>query len=160
MIWKYLFSSPSSSQCQEISAIFGYAYGQLLLSNSEIFLAGIDSNLNGNLRFLKITFRNTYVDWGMKMTNLSPFCNTWLFDAVIISNKLFSFFTIGNTLYVYFVTFSVSDGSAIGSRYISNINWNTVYDSAVYGDYVIAITYWSGVSILIMVNTSTNLFIF
>ena len=147
MIWKYLFSSPSSSQCQEISAIFGYAYGQLLLSNSEIFLVGIESNVNHNLRFLKITFGNTYVDWGMKMVISALFCNTSLFDGSIVNNQIYSFISFNSILLFYFVKFSVTDGSVIGSRYVSNINWNTVYDSAAYGDYVIAITYWSGVSI-------------
>ena len=60
-ICKYTFSS-SSAQCQAISNVI-YGFGLLIISNSQLFILGVDPASPYNLHMYKIAFLSTSVIW-------------------------------------------------------------------------------------------------
>ena len=73
-------------------------------------------------------------------------------------SKIFSFFTYGNTYYMYFVTFSKVDGTVIGSRYKSSTPITGIYGSAQKGDLIVLTVYVSSTYYLVILNTTSNVF--
>ena len=158
MIWKYLHSTSNNAECQKILTIYNYLRIQLMLSNTELFIAGYEPNPSNNLRFWKITFGKTSVDWGMKMQWLSPPCLMSISNGVVTNNIIYNLFTFDSILFLYFAAFKVADGSIIGSRYKSNSRWQYAYGSAASNGYVIFTANWDSISYLILTNASISEF--
>ena len=157
-IWKYLFSSPSSSGCQQISNFYRYAYGQLKISDSSIFMLGRDPLSPFNLHLYKHTFGSTSPDWSLQLSWPSGTWNADLSESLLISSSIYTFFPYGSTTkYVYVVVISVSDGT-VSNRYKSSIGCTIIYGSGVNGDYIAASVLCSPNYFLLMFNRATNLF--
>ena len=160
-IWKYIFSNPTNAQCQNIPSILDYPQGQLMLDDNQFFFIGVDSSSKKS-HFFKISYSQQTTDW-VKMMACSP--SDWYgadFSESILSldsSKIYVFASLGeiSQSYAYFMTFNSSDGSLVGSRYKSSINWYYTESSTIYGDLIIAIELWSGFNI-IMYNTTNSAF--
>ena len=159
---KYLFSSSTSASCQQLTNIVTYAFGQLKLSDTQIFLTGTDSS-NYNLHLYKITFTNTSPDWAMKIVCSSSPWSAFFAESHVDSggSTIYSAFTYGSTssslFYLYFTSFSVSSGSVLSTRYRSNISCPFLYGSAMSGDYI-ALSANCPTRYLLIVNTASSSF--
>ena len=138
-ICKFTFSSPSSSQWQQIGTISNYEPGQLMLSDTKFFFFGVDSSSPYSLHLWTANFGGTSVNWANIMSCPSGTWDIYDAESLINSNKskIYSFFTFGSTYYLYFASFSTSNGNVIDSRYKSSINWNGVIGSALQTNYII-----------------------
>ena len=166
-ICKFLYLTPLSAQWQEIATINQYAHGQLMINSTKFMFSGTDPS-SGDLRIYKITFGNSIADWTNRMIcSSSPWYNDR--SENLISNdqiKIYSFIAFGlgssvskSSRYIYFTTFKLSDGSVIGTRYITNVSWFEVNGSAQTGDFIILTT--ESVSVpfsLLLYNTVTSIF--
>ena len=123
---KYLFSSPTTSQCQTVYNIYQNAFGLLMLSNTDFYLYGSDNNSPYTMYLYRFTFGSTSVSWANIILCSS---GSWLSDRGFSylssdSTQIYSFFFYGNTRYFYMATFLANDGSVSGSRYKSNEAWS------------------------------------
>ena len=113
-----------------------------------------------NLYLFRFEFLSSTPSWEKKMI-----CSgTWnLADSISLLSsdrlKIHSFFVYGSTSYVYFTSFSVSDGSILSTRYKSSDQWFAVYGAALSGEYIAASIVSSPNQALIIFNTVTTIFI-
>ena len=156
-IWKYLYSSPTSSQWQQIVNFPQYSFGQLMLSDSSFFILSNDPISPYPLHFYSISFSLTAPTWSMKMSCPSGTCDSYYSSSILVSSKIISFFAYGSIRNLYYAEFSPSNGSILSSRYKSSISCTAVYGAAANGDYIIATTNW-GSLYLIVHNTVTSAF--
>ena len=154
-----MFSSPSTSQCQQISNFYQYAYGQLKISDFSMFMLGVDPSSPYQLHLYKHTFGNTSPDWSLKLSWPSGTWTTDLSESLLISSTIYTFFPYGSTKYVYMAVISLSDGT-VSNRYKSTIGSTQVNvdGSGVNADYIVASIAWSSSFYLLMFNRATNLF--
>ena len=161
-ICKYTFSS-STAQCQTINNMRN-GYGHLMISNNQFFVLSITDESSKNLQMYKITFSLTSVNWANQIIWTSGAWSTVYSESVLSSDgsKIYSFFIFGSsstTKYLYFCGLSVSDGNVATTRYRSSIFVNQVWGSAVNGDYVVATSYFSSISVsLVMYSISSATF--
>ena len=151
-----MFSSPSSSDCQQISNSIQFAYGQLKISDSSMFMIGKDLPSPYQLHLYKYTFGGTSPDWSIKLSWPS---GTWMTsdsESMLISSSIYTLFPYGSTRYLYMVVISVSDGT-VSNRYKSSISCTQVWGSGFSGDYIVASAKCSSPYLLIF-NKATNLF--
>ena len=153
-----MFSFPSSSGCQQIFNFFQYAFGQLKISDSSMFMFGGDPLSPYQLHLYKHTFGATSPDWSLKLSWPSVFWTAGDSESLLISSSIYTFFSYGSssTKHVYMTMISLSDGT-ISNRYKSSINCGNVWGSGANGDYIAASVLWSS-SYLLMFNRATNLF--
>ena len=154
-----MFSSPSSSECQQISNIYQYAYGQLKISDSSMFMLGVDPYSPYQLHLYRHTFGRTSPDWSLKQSWLSGTWTKFYSESLLVSSSIYAFFPYGTSSvsYVYMAVISLSDGS-VNNRHKSSIICSFVYGSGVSGDYIAASVQWSSTYYLLMFNRATNLF--
>ena len=160
ILWKYLFSSPSSYYCQEIPTIVNFSVSQKLISTSEFFLQGVGPSLSYYLYTYKIQSGSTSVTWANRMGCPSSSWS-WSGSESVLStdgSAIYSFFTYGYYTYLYIISFSVSSGTVFGSRYKSSIEWYSVNGSIVNNNYVITSVYW-GYRFLLIYNPSIDFFL-
>ena len=158
-ICKYTFSL-SSAQCQTITNIkFGFSH--LMISNSQLFVLGITPASSKNLQMFKITFLSTLVDWADQIACTSGTWSASNSDSVLSSDgsTIYSFFLFGSSNYLYFCGLSVSSGSVTTTRYKSSATVSYVQGSASNRDYIIATTYSSLSTSLVMYSISSPAFI-
>ena len=151
-----MFSSPSSSGCQQISNFSQYAYGQLKISDSSMFMLGIHPSSPYQLHLYKHTFGGTSPDWSLKLSWPSGTWTTFDSESFLISSSIYTLFPYGSPLYVYMAVISVSDGT-VSNRYKSSISCAHVWGSGVNGDYIVVSFQWPSFYLL-MFNRATNLF--
>ena len=151
-----MFSSSSSSGCQQIPNFNGFAYGQLKISDSSMFMLGSHPSSPYQLHLYKHTFGGTSPDWSLKLSWPSGTWITRYSESLLISSTIYTFFPYGSSLYVYMAVISLSDGTFC-NRYKSSLSWTNVSGSGVSGDYVAASVFWSS-PCLLMFNRATNLF--
>ena len=154
-LWKYLYSSPSTSQWQQITNFSQYAFGQLKLSDTSIFMLGIDSSFPTSLHMYKLTFGNTSPAWALTMACPIGIWSTSYSESVLISSTIFSFFVYGTIPQLYLAMISESDGS-VSTRFKSSISCSWVYGSGVNGDFIVASALCSPSYYLIVINKVTN----
>ena len=154
----YLFSTSASSQCQQIPNLgyFGYAYGQLKLSDNSFFMNGYHPSSPYPLHMYKLTFGQTSPDWNLSMLWSIGTWSLGLSESLLISSSIYTFFPYGSVKYLYMAVISLSDGS-VSNRYKSSIACDYLSGSGVNGDYIVASIYWSS-SYLLMFNRATNAF--
>ena len=156
-IWKYIFSSPTTSQCQKFSTFSYYAFGQLKLSDTTLFILGTNPASPYQLQLCKHTFGNLSPDWSLKLSWPIGAWYQTLSESLVVSSSIYSFFPYGSTtLYVYMAVMSVTDGSVI-NRYKSSISCTNVRGSGANGDYIAASIYCSS-GFLFLLNRATNVF--
>ena len=154
-----MFSSPSSSACQQISNFYGFAWGQFKISDSSMFMLGVDPSSPYQLHLYKHTFGGTSPDWSLKLSWPSGTWSLGYSESLLISSSIYTFFPYGSptaSYYVYMAVISVSDGT-VSNRYKSSISCTLVYGSGVSGDYIVASVSWNSFYLL-MFNRATNLF--
>ena len=86
--------------------------------------------------------------------------SAYLSESLLSSDgtKIFSFFTYGNTYYMYFATLNKADGAVIGSIYKSSTPITGIYGSARKGDLIVLTVYYSCIYYLAMFNTTSSVF--
>ena len=158
ILWKYLFSSPTSYFCQEIPTIVGFAISQKLISTSEFFLQGVGLSSSYYLYTYKIQLVSTSVTWANRMACPSSSWSCSNSENVLRSDSsiIYNFFTYGYNTYMYMITFSVSSGNVLGSRYKSNSVWASIKGTILYGNYVMATAQW-GKYYFFIFDTNSNL---
>ena len=153
-IWKYLFTSPTTTQCQKIIDVQSFLYGQIKLSEVSFFMIGLGYPAPNSLHIYKHTFGNSSPDWSLTMAWPSGTWTTTYSESLLVSSSIYSFFIYGSTPYVYMAVISLSDGS-VSSRYKSSISCSTVSGSVVSGDYIVA-TIQESYPNLLLFNRVTN----
>ena len=151
-----MFSSPSSSGCQQISNFFQLVCGQLKISDSSMFMLGRDPSSPYQLHLYKHTFGGTSPDWSLKLSWPSGAWAIDLSESLLISSSIYTFFPYGSTRYLYMAVISVSDGT-VSNRYKSSNYCSQVWGSGVNGNYIAASVRWSS-DYLLMLNRATNIF--
>ena len=152
-----MFSSPSSSGCQQISNFNVFVYGLLKISDSSMFMLGSDPSSPYQLHLYKHTFGGTSPDWSLKLSWPSGTWTTFESESLLISSSIYTLFPYGSSpQYAYMAVISVSDGT-VSNRYKSSISCTYVRGSGVNGDYIAASVVWSSYYLL-MYNRATNLF--
>ena len=151
-----MFSSPSSSACQEISNLAQYAFGQLKISDSSMFMLGYHPSSPYQLHLYKHTFGGTSPDWSLQLSWPSGTWTTGFSESLLISSSIYTLFAYGSPQYVYMAVISLSGGS-VSNRYKSSTSCTNVYGSGVNGNYIAASVAWSSFYLL-MFNRATNLF--
>ena len=131
-----------------------------MLSDSQIFFAGIDSTIN-SIHMYRYTFGNSDADWAKKITWTSAIWVTGNSESLISTDgsKIYSFFIFGHPAYLYFATFSVSSGNVINSRYKSSIYIANVQGSAQNGEYILVTVSDTSASYVLLFNIVTLEFI-
>ena len=152
-IWKYLFTTPLSSQCQQISNFSQYANGQLILSDSSFFLLGSDPSTT-HLHLYRIAFSSTTPVWTNTLTCSSNPCAVTFSDSLQISSKIYSFFIYGNTQYLYLAAMDFNTGT-VSVRYKSSATCTIVYGIGASGDYLAASAWYTH---LVVYNIATTKF--
>ena len=151
-IWKYLYSTPASSQWQKLTNFSSYAYGQLKLSDTTFFLIGLDPS-SYDLHLYKHEFSSVSPTWALKLACTSS-CLAKTSGSVFASSSIYSFFIFGNTQYLYMAVISSADGT-VNARYKSSVSWSNVHKLDISGDYIAA-SAWS--NMLVVFNRVTNEF--
>ena len=112
-----------------------------------------------SLHFYKLTFSNTLADWSNKIIWVD-YCPTSASESLLNNDnsKIYSFpnYQIIQS-YAYFITFSISNGSVLGSRYRSNISCSGIYGSVLSDSYVV-VTALCQNAYLILFNTISSAF--
>ena len=152
-----MFSSPSSSACQQISNFSQYAYGQYKISDSSMFMLGVDPSSPYQLHLYKHTFGGTSPDWSLKLSWPSGTWTTSNSESLLISSTIYTLFPYGSPQYAYMAVISVSDGT-VSNRFKSSISCTAVWGSGVSGDYIVASVQWPPSYYLLMFNRATNIF--
>ena len=155
-IWKYLFSSPTSAQCQQILTFTSNASGQAKISDTSFFAVTMDSSFY--YHFFKFTFGNISSDWSAVM--LCPVGATWNLGnagSVVVSSKVYTFFPINgsNSAPTYAAAFSLATGAIVSSRYKTSASWGSIEGIAAAGSYVAA-TIFNGFYHLGLWNIATD----
>ena len=148
------FTGGSSANWQGISILSTYAYGHLKINDNQYFMIGSQSSFN-HLHFLKITFGNTNIDWANKMLCSGGTWGMGVSESFISSdgNNLSWFAWYGSPKYLYFVTFNLTSGNVLGTRYKSNTTWANSWSSLQTGDYIVVTVYFTAPT-LILFNTA------
>ena len=149
----------STAQWQEISSIYMYPYGQLMLSSNKFFLLGVDPNNPSPMYMVKTTFGSLSADWTNIMPWSSGVCSAEVSDSLLNSDGslIYSIFPYGSTKYIYFTILNSTDGSLIGSVYKSNNSCTSVY-GIVQSGYYLAVTWEWTDYFLILLNTISMIF--
>ena len=148
-ICKYLFSTPSISQCQQLPNLYQFAYGQLKLTESSYFFLSVSPLSPYPLRFYRVTFASLSPDWSAKLPCSS---GTWTAAnscSVLSGNSVYSIFAYGVTKYVYLVGFAADKGTVMTSRFKSNISWNFIFGSETNGDFIVTSAFCSSKHLII-----------
>ena len=153
-ICKYLFSSPTSSQCQKLSSFEYYSYGSFQLSDSTFFLISNDPATYA-LHFYMHSFSSVSPIWSDTMACPTSPCGAFFTAFALLNSKIYTFFNYGNPKYLYFAIFSM-DGTVQTERYKSSTSCtNGAYFSIIKGDYIIVSLLCAGANLLVM-NTITK----
>ena len=161
-LWKYLNSASSSTNCQQINTMYSEVHGQLIITDTTVFLMATENTAQLNLHMYKITFSSTTAVWANKIN--CPTTN-WMIgqsEMTISSDtsKIYNFVNYGanGAVYGLFFSLSITDGSAIGNRYITSDTWGSFYGQVIVGNYLAAVGTWSGDK-LFLFNIVTEVFI-
>ena len=130
-----------------------------MLSDLSLFGLGYYST-NYDLHLNKITFGAATTDWSNKIQWYSSYWD-WGPGESFKSNdnsKIYSFFVYGNPRSAYFITFNLSDGNVIGSKYKLFASYPYFTSSMIYQDYFIITMNINSNSFLIYFNTITSIF--
>ena len=162
-VLKYSFSSPTN-QHYKLNDVTDYAYGTLMINDTELFWIVKDNNINRNAVFMKLTFANTSADWANQMS-----CSgSWsiYYSASLLStdkSKIYSLFSYAQSSWnIYFSWFQTSNGAIVGNRYKSTTSWSSsyVYGSVLNGDNIFATLYCSPTYYLLIYNIPADSFTF
>ena len=159
-VLKYSFSSPTTNQHYVLNSMYRYAFGTLMISDTELFwITRIDNTYNAV--FIKLTFANTPANWAKQMS-CSGSC--WIsYSWSLLStdkSKIYSLFSYGQSSIwnIYFSWFQTSNGAIVGNRYKSTSSWSSsyVYGSVLNGDNIVATLQCSAFYLLIYNITSDS----
>ena len=149
-LWKYMFSTSLSAQCQLMNSLYFNNYGQWILSNDKVFIAGSHPVSPYYFHYYKITFGNTALDWVSKFSWTSGWGTSYSETIVDSTNTyiyIFNYIQVSSTTRTYFIILSIADGSTVGSRYMSSSSLGIINGLAQSGNYLMA-TWDSGVVIV------------
>ena len=128
-----------------------------MISDSQLFFIGVYSLDKTIISMFKITIGNSNPDWALK-TKWSGACSIGCSTSILSSDgaNIYTFHAYGNpdTL-LMFTTFSKSDGSIVGSRYVSNIAISNAYWAKQNGDYLLVNVQAASNSYLVLYNINS-----
>ena len=150
-LWKYLFATTGSAQWQKITAFNTIGYGQLKLSDTKLFFIGSEPLSTYHMHYYKVTFGNTAVDWANKVLWTSGSWSVSYSESLLSADAsmIYTFATFGSTQFLYFATFSSSNGNVVGSRYKSSVSWTEALGAVINGDYICLSIYWTNYMALV-----------
>ena len=160
-VLKYLFSS-TTNQHYILNSMYLYAYGTLMISDTELFWTTTTSTSDNNAVFIKLTFANTSADWAKQMSCSGP-CNINNSWSLLSTDKskiytLFSYLQSSN-YNIYFSWFQTSNGAIVGNKYKSITYWFAVFGLVLNGDNIVA-TFLCSSPYLVIYNISSDSFTF
>ena len=158
-LWRHLFAT--GCLWQQIGLISSRAYGQLKVSSSQFYFVGTEASPNYHLHMVKITYGSSVTDWSNRIDWTGGICDVSYSGSLLSrdSTAIYSFFPFGVTgnQYLYFVTLNSSDGSVLGSRYISSLKSTCVYGITLADDFIAVNFCYSSYAIMLY-NTVTSQF--
>ena len=98
-IWKYLFSTSTSAQCQELSVLNGYGKAQVKISDSQFFFLATDTTSPYPLHMIKVTFGATTTSWSNKLLCSSGTCSTAASESILSSDSTYVYSTFISLFY-------------------------------------------------------------
>ena len=142
-VLKYSFSSPTTNQHYVLNSMLYYAYGTLMISDTELFWITRTYSTD-NAVFIKLTFANTSADWANKMSCPGS-CDIRYSWSLLSTDKskiytLFSYYQ-SSGFKIYFSWFQISNGAIVGNMYQTTTSWSgsyNVYGSVLNGDNIVA----------------------
>ena len=136
-IYKYTFA-PAQLTYQTIAASYDYGHGSLMLSDTQLFVISTGPSAL-TISFNKITFGSNSAEWTGTLAWPTASWSIGLCETLLSSDnsKLYIFAPYGNTMLMYFITISMTDGSQLGTWYKSNSYVNSIQGSAQYGNYIV-----------------------
>ena len=157
---QYLFSDPTNDYCQNVPNIFVTGYGQLLLSNTALFILGpSDAPTAGFLYFYKIQFGAASVDWSYVLSATGG-SNIFYCESLLSADTtmIYSFFVFGTspTAKLFFFTFMAADGSISGTRYQLFSGCEGVFGAVLNGNYIFVLSQKTSSTYMVVVNIVTN----
>ena len=102
------------------------------------FFIGVYSFNHSIVKMFKVTIGNLNPDWALN-TQWAGTCSIGCSTSILSSSgaNIYTFHVYGNpNTLLMFTTFSKSDGSIVGSRYVSNIVISNAYWAKENGDYL------------------------
>ena len=151
-VLKYSFSSSTTNQHYILNSMTSYAYGTLMISDTELFWI-TQTTSPYNLVFIKLTFANTPANWAKQMSCSSSSCHidsSWSLLSTDKSKIYTLFVYVQYSANIYFSWFRTSNGAIVGNRYKSTF-WSGygVYGSVLNGDNIVATLYCSSYYLVI-----------
>lgn len=112
-----------------------------MLSQTQFFFLGHNPSTYA-LQMYKMTFSSNSVDWANKISWSFGSWTSYLSESLLSNDgsTIYIFFTYGSSRYLYFISLSVSTGTAVGSRYKSSTIITSVNSAALNGNYLLAST--------------------
>ena len=155
-IWLYLTLS-NTFNCYEFPSIRLNSYGDLMLNDDQLFLMGQDVSTLTLFHIYKITFNTGAYNWAKQISWSSDWAPSFAESILNSDNsKIYSLFLLESNPYAYFITLNATDGSAVDSRYKSNISWSYVFGSVRDANNVVFSALWSQLWYLFVYDTSLS----
>ena len=153
-------TSPPTSKDKwySFASISNYFYGDLMISDSQLFFIGVYFYDQTIINMLKVTIGNSHPDWALK----TEWVGDWLIgcSTSILSSdgtNIYTFHVYGNpNALLMFTTFSKSTGSIVGSRFVSNIAISNAYWAKQNGDYLSVNVQAASSSYLVLYNINST----
>ena len=154
-IWKYLFSSSTTAQCQTLPGGSVFLYGQLMISDTQLFYLRIDS-VTYDLHFYQITFGSATMNWAKYLPCSSTPWMIYPSESLISTDgtTIYNLLSFGNPGHIYFTKFDNANGSLIGSRYKSSFASAGIKGSTLNGDNIAALFFYANFYFM-LINIST-----
>ena len=123
-ICRYLFSNSGVFEWQDTSYNGNFAFGQKMISDSQLYFLAVGAESPPLIHFVKVTFGNNAVDWSNILTWAYSSWYSYESESILSSDntQIYSFFIINfaSSTNLFYASFMILDGSVSGNRYISN----------------------------------------
>ena len=158
-IYKYTFT-PAQLTYQTIATSYDYGHGSLMLSDTQLFVISTGPS-PANISFNKITFGSISAEWTGTFAWPTASWSLGLCETLLSSDnsKLYIIAPYGNTMLMYFISISMTDGSQLGTWYKSNSYVSSIQGSAQYGNYIV-VSFYDGYYYLMILDVSQFIFSF
>ena len=161
-VLKYSFSSPTTNQQYILNSMYWYAYGTLMISDTELFWITITTSPY-NAVFIKLNFANTSADWAKQMS-CSSSCGIYYSWSLLSTDKskIYTMFPYAQSSWnIYLSWFQTSNGAIVDNRYQST-SWSSpnVYGSVLNGNNIVATLVCSSSPYLVTYNIPADSFTF
>lgn len=158
---KYTWGA-TSINCFTHSEFVGEVKAWEMVSDTEYFVTSLEntgSSTHG--RFMKMTWGNTTPNWVMDIGCSSSPCSMFKGATALTSDKSTAYTMVpygSGTVTLLFIGIQMSDGSLVGSKYLSDTASTFVYDVYIVGTKVYALSRTGSRATLSAFDTATSTF--